>query len=84
MLEFVAVWEKQDSTNGQIHQQWVRDLSASLITDALAGGYPNILGPDEHQQISKAYGENLERLQQIKSKYDPSNMFKAISIPFSK
>jgi hypothetical protein len=82
MMEIIPVWEAQDSVHSHLHRQWGHDLSDSLIEDALPGGYPNLLGPNEHEQISKAHGENLQRLQQVKMKYDPQNVFKGIAIHF--
>ncbi|WP_106601899.1 BBE domain-containing protein [Chitinophaga ginsengisoli] len=44
-------------------------------------GDPNILGPEEYEQIDEAYGVNLFRLQKIKQQYDPSKVFNGIPIP---
>lgn len=82
MFEIIPVWEQEDVANAHFHQQWARDFSDSLISDAFPGGYPNLLGPDEHEQIKHAHGDNLERLQKIKKSYDPDNVFKGIPIHF--
>jgi FAD/FMN-containing dehydrogenase len=40
------------------------------------GVYVNELGDDEGvDRVRKAYGPNYDRLQQIKAKYDPENVF---------
>jgi hypothetical protein len=82
MLEIIAVWEPEEEANAHSHKQWARDLSNSIIEDALPGGYANLLGPDEVKQIRHAHGQNLERLQQIKRLTDAENVFKGIPIHF--
>jgi len=38
--------------------------------------YINFLGHDEGEdRLRAAYGENAERLREIKSRYDPENLF---------
>jgi hypothetical protein len=46
----------------QHHRQWAEDLSKTSTPMALPGGYPNMLGPDDSEQIPFAYGSNAERL----------------------
>ncbi|GHJ40885.1 BBE domain-containing protein [Streptomyces sp. TS71-3] len=47
----------------------------------LPGGYPNLLGPDETEQIAHAYGPNTERLLAAKRRFDPDRVFRAIPLP---
>jgi len=42
---------------------------------ALPGGYPNMLGPDDSEQIPFAYGSNAERLIAAKKRFDPDDVF---------
>ncbi|MBV8999536.1 MAG: BBE domain-containing protein [Solirubrobacterales bacterium] len=42
---------------------------------ALPGGYPNLLGPGDHERLGLAYGENADRLRELKRRYDPENVF---------
>jgi FAD/FMN-containing dehydrogenase len=81
MLEIISAWEPGEPATGQKHYDWARNLSQLLAEHAFAGGYANILGPDEHEQIGRAYGINLSRLQQIKTLYDPNGTFSGITIP---
>jgi FAD/FMN-containing dehydrogenase len=37
--------------------------------------YTNYLSADEHDRVRRTYGVNLERLAQIKRRYDPNNLF---------
>ena len=42
---------------------------------ALPGGYPNMLGPDDSEQIPFAYGSNKERLMAAKERFDQDDVF---------
>ena len=66
MVEIIATWDPADAVNAPRHQQWAADLSNALAKDALPGGYANLLGPEEHDQIAQAYGDNLQKLQAVK------------------
>ena len=78
VFEIVAAWEPGD---GSIHRAWTELVSAALAPSALPGGYPNLLGPDEHEQIAKAYGHNTERLRRAKKLFDPDGVFTATPLP---
>jgi hypothetical protein len=79
LVENIAVWEPGDSAAP--HQAWARDMSDALSTDALPGGYVNLLAPDEHDQIAHAYGPNRDRLLAAKRTYDPDGVFTATPLP---
>ncbi|PWV54492.1 FAD-binding oxidoreductase [Chitinophaga sp. S165] len=81
MVEILAVWEPDDVANGQRHIQWARKLSQKMAKEAFPGGYPNMLGPEEYDQIDEAYGVNLQRLREVKQQYDPGRTFNGIAIP---
>jgi FAD/FMN-containing dehydrogenase len=38
--------------------------------------YVNVLGEEGEQRVREAFGENYERLLQLKKKYDPTNFFR--------
>jgi FAD binding domain/Berberine and berberine like len=78
MIEIVASWEPHD---GAVHRAWADAVSASLAPHALPGGYPNLLGPDDHVQIANAYGDNAVRLLAAKAQYDPDGVFTATPLP---
>jgi FAD/FMN-containing dehydrogenase len=82
LVEVIAAWEPSTDDNSAVHQQWARTVSRALATEALPGGYANLLGPDEHEQIASAYGGNLSRLQRAKQRFDPNGLFtSAIPLP---
>ncbi|MBO3677204.1 FAD-binding oxidoreductase [Streptomyces sp. NEAU-YJ-81] len=80
MVETIARWEPGDPREPE-HRAWARDVSAVLESEAMPGGYPNLLGPDETQQIAHAYGPNTERLLAAKHRFDPDGVFRAIPLP---
>lgn len=80
LVENIAIWEPGDGGAAE-HRAWVRDLSDALAREALPGGYVNLLGPDEANQISHAYGPNRDRLLAVKSRFDPEGIFSATPLP---
>jgi FAD/FMN-containing dehydrogenase len=78
MVEIVAGWPPGDA---HAHRAWADAVSAALAPYALPGGYQNLLGPDDHEQIANAYGDNAIRLLDAKTHYDPDGMFTAIPLP---
>jgi FAD/FMN-containing dehydrogenase len=77
-----STWEASSDAYSAAHRRWARDLSSRLAPVALPGGYANLLGPDAQDQIDAAYGGNGRRLNEVKAKYDPDNVFSsAIPLP---
>lgn len=54
---------------------WTRALHERMTPHVSAGVYSNYLDHDDGDRVEAAYGANLERLQEIKARYDPSNVF---------
>jgi FAD/FMN-containing dehydrogenase len=55
---------------------WARETYAAMQPFMSAGRYVNYLDDDEAgDPVAAAYGPNHRRLQQIKAKYDPDNLF---------
>jgi FAD/FMN-containing dehydrogenase len=80
VVETIAIWEPGDDAEAE-HRAWARGLSAALAPEALPGGYPNLLGPDEPEQIAHAYGPNTTRLLDAKRQFDPDGVFRATPLP---
>ena len=55
---------------------WVRDYWSALHPPSSGGAYVNFLKEEGDERIRATYGENYERLAAIKSKYDPTNLFR--------
>jgi hypothetical protein len=83
LVEIVAAWEPApgEIDEGVSHRLWAEDLSKVLAQDAPPGGYPNLLGPDDDEQIASAYGCNLAALQRAKRRFDPCAIFSATPLP---
>ncbi|WP_405056475.1 FAD-binding oxidoreductase [Kribbella sp. NBC_01505] len=60
---------------------WPREASTLLAPYSLPGGYPNLLGADDREQVAAAYGPNATRLLRIKHRLDPHGVFTAIALP---
>ena len=85
MVEIIAAWEPTTEDAGKNHKDWAGTLSENLAPHALPGGYPNMLGPHDHEQTAHAYGANTTRLQQLKRRFDPDGVFSsAISLPLQR
>ncbi len=55
---------------------WVRETYAAMQPFTGSGRYSNYLGDDETgDPVKAAYGANYARLQKVKAKYDPENVF---------
>ena len=57
-------------------RQWVRDYWSALHPHSAGGSYVNFLMEDEGEdRVTASYRDNYGRLQEIKKKYDPENLF---------
>jgi FAD/FMN-containing dehydrogenase len=79
VVEIMAAWEPGDDQTP--HRAWAEGVSTKMATHALPGGYANLLGPSDHDQIAHAYGPNAGRLLAAKDRYDPDHVFTAIPLP---
>jgi FAD/FMN-containing dehydrogenase len=57
---------------------WARQVIEDLKPFSTGGVYVNYLGVgDDQSRVPEAFGGNYQRLQEIKQKYDPENLFRA-------
>ena len=54
---------------------WTRNFNSAMAPFASDGVYSNYLDQDDDAQTISAYGTSYERLQSIKTRYDPDNFF---------
>jgi hypothetical protein len=78
--EIYGAWEPAQ-VEGTNHRRWARNLSSKLSGWAFPGGYANRLDDDAREQIGSAFGPNGWRLLDLKSRFDPGNIFSAIPLP---
>ncbi len=73
-LVVLSEWMDPASTERCI--AWARETYAEMERFMASGRYVNYLADDEMgDSIAAAYGPNYRRLQELKTKYDPSNFF---------
>ena len=66
------------------NQAWLDRFHEAMRPFASDEGYQNFCDESETDYLRAYYGANLERLVEIKRKYDPTNLFRfAQSIPLS-
>lgn len=57
-------------------KEWCRSYWEALHPYSAGGAYSNFMMEEGENRVKKAYGNNYNRLVQVKSKYDPDNFFK--------
>jgi FAD/FMN-containing dehydrogenase len=74
----LAMWP-QDNTEeaaADIHAAWAKGLSADIAEHTMDGVYLNFTSDDDGDRVRRTYGpERYARLQALKDKYDPTNLF---------
>jgi FAD/FMN-containing dehydrogenase len=74
LMNAAAIYEQPDEA--AVHEAWVTDF-ATTLRQGDVGGYVNFMGEDGTERIREAYpGMTWERLRAIKSRYDPTNLFR--------
>jgi len=69
-----ASWEKAEDDKTNI--DWARAAWRDIRSFSTGGTYVNFLTEEEgDERIHAAYGNNYERLVEVKSKWDPDNLF---------
>jgi FAD/FMN-containing dehydrogenase len=57
-------------------RDWARGVFRSVAPHATASGYVNFLTEDEGERVGASYGANHPRLQALKRRFDPGNLFR--------
>lgn len=75
VLNITASWDKIDDDQANI--RWAKTAWEDMRGFSTGGTYVNFLTEDEgEERIRAAYGKNYPRLAQVKSKWDPENLFR--------
>jgi FAD/FMN-containing dehydrogenase len=70
-----ARWD--DPSRDAEHIDWVRDFHAALTQYTTGDVEMNFLTEDEPtNRLRRAYGANYDRLVEVKTKWDPNNLFR--------
>jgi FAD/FMN-containing dehydrogenase len=75
MLGIEANWTKREDASANIN--WAQNVVKDMQRFTSGGSYLNFPGFVEEREalLQGSYGSNLDRLREIKAKYDPSNLF---------
>jgi FAD/FMN-containing dehydrogenase len=74
-LNVVSQWA--DPAESPQHTAWAKELWSRVEPLITGSAYINHLsGDDSVEKVRASYGPNLARLAQIKTKYDPTNLFR--------
>jgi FAD/FMN-containing dehydrogenase len=69
-----ARWEV--AAQDEICIAWARKFIDDMADYAVGSLYVNFMPEDDVTRVSGAYGEHMDRLREIKTKYDPQNLFR--------
>lgn len=64
-----------DASDDASIRAWVRSAWQHVAPFATGGGYVNYMDQDDERATS-AFGRNLARLQEVKARYDPEDVFR--------
>jgi FAD/FMN-containing dehydrogenase len=65
-----------DPANVDAIRDWSVDYFEALHPHSAGGAYVNMMMDEGQERVRASYGDNYDRLAQIKAKYDPDNVFR--------
>jgi FAD/FMN-containing dehydrogenase len=65
-----------DARDDERVRAWARQVFEDAAPHATGSGYVNFLTEDEAERVAASYGSNYPRLQALKQRYDPGNLFR--------
>ncbi|NDZ16537.1 FAD-linked oxidase [Variovorax sp. WS11] len=65
-----------DARDDAAVRAWARQVFQDVAPHATGSGYVNFLTEDEAGRVEASYGMNYPRLQQLKRRFDPGNLFR--------
>ncbi len=75
VILIMGSWEHAD--DDATHVKWAREAWSDIRPFSTGGTYLNFLAEDEgRERTAAALGKNLQRLAEVKAKWDPQNVFR--------
>ncbi|MGH7264088.1 MAG: FAD-binding oxidoreductase [Candidatus Rokuibacteriota bacterium] len=65
-----------DPANVEAIRKWTVDYFEALHPYSAGGAYVNMMMDEGQERVRASYGDNYDRLAEIKAKYDPDNVFR--------
>ena len=65
-----------DPSENEAVAKWAKEYWQALHPHSTGAAYVNFLMDEGHDRIKSTYGENYNRLREVKRKYDPTNFFR--------
>jgi len=65
-----------DPLNKEMITQWAKDYWNAMHPYSAGGAYINFMMEEGEDRIKATYGENYAKLVEVKTKYDPENLFR--------
>jgi FAD binding domain/Berberine and berberine like len=73
----VIVGVDPDPANAEAISAWAKAYHDALHPHSAGGGYVNMMMHDEgEERVRASYGDNYDRLVEVKRRYDPGNLFR--------
>jgi hypothetical protein len=73
----LSMWMDPSQETADSHVAWARDLTETMKPHTTNGVYLNFTSEDDEDRVRKTFGpEKYARLQALKDKYDPENLFR--------
>ncbi|MBA3868297.1 MAG: FAD-binding oxidoreductase [Anaerolineae bacterium] len=72
----VIVGVDPDPNNNMKTIAWAKDYSDAIHPHSAGGAYINMMMDEGQERVKAAYKDNYARLVEIKTKYDPTNLFR--------
>ena len=72
----VIVGIDPDPANRDKISSWAKEYWEALHPFSAGGAYVNFMMDEGQERVKACYRDNYERLVEIKTKYDPGNLFK--------
>ena len=74
-FHIISGW--MESVQDEEVSAWADAFHHAMSLHATGGVYVNLLGPDEEDRVRAAYGDNYQRLVELKTLWDPDNLFRS-------